>query len=77
MERKDKSEKPMTFGRAICCDIVNEHGRIERSMVACYGTPYTGENEEFCKEMEARAEHINNPWLLFGDLNEIVNGSEN
>lgn len=62
--------------RSIYCDMVNEQGGIEWSMVSCYGTSYIGEKEEFWKEMEARVELINNPWLLFGDLNKIVSSLE-
>lgn len=29
--------------KAICCDMMNEHGGILWSMAACFGSPYTGE----------------------------------
>lgn len=62
--------------KAICGDLWDEHGNMAWSMVACYGTLYLGEKDNFWKEVELKLEDINNPWILFGDLNEVVNASE-
>lgn len=60
----------------ICCDLLNDCGRVSWNMVACYGTPYLGEKDDFQKNLEERMEYLTSPWMILGDLNEMVNANE-
>lgn len=42
-------------------------------MLSCYGTPYWGENESFWQDLEGVAAEWEEPWLLLGDFNEVLN----
>lgn len=62
--------------KVIYCDMLDQQEEVSWSMVACYGTPYYGEKENFQNDVETKLEDIKNPRMLFGDLNEVVNANE-
>lgn len=41
-----------------------------------YGTPYGKEKAKFWKVLEEKVHNYENPWLLLGDLNEVVEEAE-
>lgn len=63
-------------GRFIYGEVSNSDGKSQWSMFACYRTPYSSEKMVFWDVLGSYITESNLPWLLFGDLNEIMNENE-
>lgn len=51
---------------------------VDWNLIACYGTPYRGgKTRVLAKLNRASWRPWEEPWLLVGDLNEVINDSEN
>lgn len=44
--------------------------------MACYGTSYRVEKREFWEELQILVEQLQGPWLIYGDLNEVIDKIE-
>lgn len=49
-------------------------GSCGSKLFACYGTPYLKEKATFWDTLEKVIQNAQQPWLLFGDLNEVKSG---
>lgn len=62
--------------RIICCNIL-VYDRVKRwSLFTCHGTLYNCEKRVFWEDFEEVITTIRNPWLIIGDLNEVVSQEE-
>lgn len=62
--------------RIILCSLLDARGLKIGNLLACYGTPYLVEKKVFWKNIEAIVDRLIGPWMLVGNLNEIVLGNE-
>lgn len=46
------------------------------NLLACYGTPYEGEKKYLWENLERVVSNCEKPWLVIGNLNEVVDESE-
>lgn len=64
------------FGRMIYGEVADANGENRWGLFACYGTPYTSQKRDFWENYGNSISKTKLPWLLFGDLNEIMNKNE-
>lgn len=50
----------------------NNNGDHKWQFLACHGTPYNHEKSIFWEDIHVKLNNMLNPWLVFGDLNEIT-----
>lgn len=62
--------------RIICCDIKNEKGLNDWRFYGCYGTPYGVEKANFWVRLEDEIFSCEIPWVIMGDLNEVIDDRE-
>ncbi|XP_015879387.3 uncharacterized protein LOC107415557 [Ziziphus jujuba] len=62
--------------RVICGDMLDDVGNPTWSFLACHSPPYIGEKKNFWSQLIGIVNDLNRPWILFGDLNEIIDESE-
>lgn len=62
--------------RAICYQVQRTDDLKCWMIISCYGTPYQGEKAGFWEYLINQMENIQSPWILMGDLNEVINGTE-
>lgn len=62
--------------RLKCCSVLDSDLNISSKNLVCYGTPYWGEKENFCSNLDFLVSIWEEPWLLLGDFNEIMNFGE-
>lgn len=62
--------------RIIHCSILNLQGLKIGDFLACYGTPYLAEKMSFWEILQNLVDSIKGPWIIIGDLKEIISGCE-
>lgn len=65
-----------SIDRIICCKVNNVMNSMNWNLLACYGTPYPGEKQDFLSDLEEIILALEGPWLLIGDLNKIISHLE-
>lgn len=63
--------------RVICCEVENGDKNKGWNLFASYGTPYPSEKEFFWEFIGNQVADCHLPWVVIGDLNEIVTANEN
>ncbi|KAF3440104.1 hypothetical protein FNV43_RR18382 [Rhamnella rubrinervis] len=62
--------------RVICLSVWNVDRSKECILIGCHGTPYYKEKKSFWDKMGHLVNSMEKPWMLFGDLNEVLMESE-
>lgn len=62
--------------RIICCEVKDLFEGKNWRMVGCYGSPHFHLKRDFWSGLGEFLETFEVPWILFGDLNELVEASE-
>ena len=62
--------------RVICCSFKPAPTEEAWNFYGCYGTPYPREKEKFWKSLNHTIQEEYLPWVMFGDLNEVVAENE-
>lgn len=62
--------------RILKCTVKRDIDSSCWSLFPCYGTPYRGEKRNFWVEFQQVILEAEGPWLVVGDLNEILDDSE-
>lgn len=62
--------------RIICRDVTDDKGNLGWSFLACHGPPYNYEKNHFWSHLAEIVNVWNCLWILFGDLNEVIDSSE-
>lgn len=65
-----------TDERVICGEITSDEGLGKWRAYFCHGTPYAREKLDFWSFLESDINNWNGPWIVIGDLNEIMNEGE-
>lgn len=62
--------------RLICCEVHLLGGGKAWNLLEVYGTFYNTEKENFWNSLEELVSNWKEPWLILGDLNEMVNSGK-
>lgn len=58
------------------CIIKDSVGSRKWDLFACYGTPYYRAKKTFWDSLVEQVSKVDDPWLMIGDLNEVVDALE-
>ncbi|PON36398.1 Endonuclease/exonuclease/phosphatase [Trema orientale] len=56
--------------------VIAEAGCFDWTLFYTYGSPYTSEKQTFWENISVRILNCNNPWVVIGDLNAVINQKE-
>lgn len=75
---KDRMEAVCTWktNGVICLGIKDQNENYVWNMLGRYRTPYLCEKLDFWERLQIMVEKEDEPWILFGDLNEVISETE-